>query len=82
MLQSHGEFIAGHICSEAQEGGPIALVENGDRIVTDAPNRHIELVVDPGILSARRRRWQTPPLKKRRGTLHRYRKNARPASQR
>jgi dihydroxy-acid dehydratase len=77
---SHG-FIVGHICPEAQEGGPIALVENGDPITIDAESKRIDLNIGDDSLSERRRRWQPPPLKVRRGVLHRYIKNVRPASE-
>ncbi|MGD8970491.1 MAG: dihydroxy-acid dehydratase [Desulfobacterales bacterium] len=77
---SHG-FIVGHICPEAQEGGPIALVENGDPITIDAESKRIDLNIGDDSLSERRRRWQAPPLKVRRGVLHRYIKNVRPASE-
>ncbi len=77
---SHG-FIVGHICPEAQEGGPIALVENGDRITIDAESKRIDLNIDGDTLSERRRRWQVPPFKVQRGALHRYIKNVRSASE-
>ena len=77
---SHG-FIVGHICPEAQEGGPIALVENGDRITIDAESKRIDLNIGGDTLSKRRRRWQAPPFKVHRGALHRYIKNVRPASE-
>jgi dihydroxy-acid dehydratase len=77
---SHG-FIVGHICPEAQEGGPIALVENGDPIAIDAESKRIDLNIGSDTLSERRRRWQAPPLKVDRGALHRYIKNVRPASE-
>ena len=77
---SHG-FIVGHICPEAQEGGPIALVENGDRITIDAESKRIDLNIGGDTLSERRRRWQAPPFKVQRGALHRYIKNVRPASE-
>ena len=77
---SHG-FIVGHICPEAQEGGPIALVENGDRITIDAESKRIDLNIGGDALSERRRRWQAPPFKVQRGALHRYIKNVRSASE-
>ena len=77
---SHG-FIVGHICPEAQAGGPIALVENGDPIAIDAESKRIDLNIGSDTLSERRRRWQAPPLKVRRGALYRYIKNVRPASE-
>ena len=77
---SHG-FIVGHITPEAQEGGPIALVQNGDRITIDAMNNEIHLHVSDPELAARRDRWQAPPYKALRGTLYKYIKNVKPASE-
>ena len=77
---SHG-FIVGHITPEAQDGGPIALVENGDRIVIDAVNNRIELQISAAELAARRKRWQAPPYKARRGTLFKYIKTVKSASE-
>ncbi len=77
---SHG-FIVGHITPEAQEGGPIALVENGDRITIDAEKNEITLDVAEQQLTARRSRWQAPPYKAARGTLYKYIKNVKPASE-
>ncbi|MEN8780162.1 MAG: dihydroxy-acid dehydratase [Desulfobacterales bacterium] len=77
---SHG-FIVGHICPEAQVGGPIALVENGDPITIDAESKRIDLDIGGDSLSERRRRWQALPFKVDRGALHRYIKNVRPASE-
>ncbi len=62
----------GHISPEAAEGGPIALVENGDTIVLDIPNRKLELRVDPALLEERRARWSRPEPKIQRGWLARY----------
>ncbi len=77
---SHG-FIVGHVTPEAQDGGPIALVENGDRITIDAENRSIDVHLDEQELSNRRSRWTAPPLKATRGTLYRYIKCVKPASE-
>ncbi|MDE0370252.1 MAG: dihydroxy-acid dehydratase [bacterium] len=68
---SHG-FIMGHVCPEAQEGGPIALVEPGDRISIDAVARTITLDVSEAELADRQAAWTPPPLKATRGTLARY----------
>jgi dihydroxy-acid dehydratase len=64
----------GHISPEAAEGGPIALVEEGDRILLDIPRRRLELQVDEGTLAQRRARWQKPEPKIKRGWLARYSK--------
>jgi dihydroxy-acid dehydratase len=77
---SHG-FIVGHVCPEAQEGGPIALVRDGDRIAIDAKKNTIELVVPADELARRRREWKAPALKATRGTLAKYIRSVRPASE-
>jgi len=68
---THG-FVVGHVAPEAQVGGPIALVEDGDRVLIDADADRIELLVDEATLAARRARWSAPPLKARGGLLYRY----------
>ena len=77
---SHG-FIVGHITPEAQEGGPIALVQDGDRITIDAEQNRLDVAVSDGELSQRRAGWTPPPYKADRGTLYKYIKNVRPASE-
>ncbi len=77
---SHG-FIVGHITPEAQVGGPIALVQDGDRITIDASQRRIDIEVDEDELARRRNQWTAPPLKATRGTLHRYIKTVKSASE-
>ncbi|ALU11517.1 dihydroxy-acid dehydratase [Ignicoccus islandicus DSM 13165] len=66
----------GHVSPEAAEGGPIALVRDGDEIVIDIENRKLDLLVDEKELEERRKEWK--PLKKplRRGVLRRYAKMA------
>lgn len=64
----------GHISPEAAEGGPIALVEEGDRICLDIPNRKLELLVDEATLAERRGRWAAPEPKIKTGWLARYAK--------
>ena len=64
----------GHISPEAAEGGPIALVEDGDRIRLDIPARTLELLVDDAVLTARRAAWRAPQAKIRTGWLARYAK--------
>ena len=68
---SHG-FIVGHITPEAQEGGAIALVLDGDRITIDAEQNTLHLDVADEELAARRARWRVPPYKASRGTLAKY----------
>jgi dihydroxy-acid dehydratase len=77
---SHG-FILGHVTPEAQEGGPIALVRDGDRIRIDAKKHLVELVVEDAELAKRRAAWTPPPLKATRGTLYKYIKNVKSASE-
>lgn len=77
---SHG-FIIGHVTPEAQEGGPIALVEDGDRINVDTKRRSIELDVAPDELERRRAAWTAPPLSATKGTLFKYIKNVKSASE-
>ncbi|MRR36181.1 dihydroxy-acid dehydratase, partial [bacterium] len=64
----------GHISPEAAQGGPIALVEDGDRIRLDIPNRKLELLVDESTLAARHSRWIAPEPKIKTGWLARYAK--------
>ncbi|OVF08894.1 putative dihydroxy-acid dehydratase [Clavispora lusitaniae] len=68
---SHG-FLIGHIVPEAAEGGPIALVHDGDEIVIDAENNIIDLLVDEEILAERRKEWKPPAPRYPRGTLRKY----------
>ena len=77
---SHG-FIIGHVTPEAQEGGPLALVEDGDHSSIDAKRRTLGLDVDEAELAERRARWTPPPLKATRGTLYKYIKNVKSASE-
>ncbi|HUT22785.1 MAG TPA: dihydroxy-acid dehydratase [Sumerlaeia bacterium] len=62
----------GHVSPEAAECGPIALVEDGDRIKIDLPNRTLDLLVDGAELVKRRAAWKRPVSKFRRGWLARY----------
>lgn len=70
---SHG-FVVGHITPEAAEGGPLALVENGDIITIDAENRNIAVAVSDEELARRRANWQAPAPKYTRGVLAKYAK--------
>src|SRR6185503_13893727 len=65
-------FIIGHVTPEAQDGGPIALVRDGDRITIDAKKRTIEVEVSDAELAQRRAAWTAPPLRYARGTLAKY----------
>ncbi|MGH8537364.1 MAG: dihydroxy-acid dehydratase [Gammaproteobacteria bacterium] len=77
---SHG-FIVGHVVPEAQEGGPIALIHDGDRITIDATERCLSVEVEDKELARRRARWTPPPYKAARGTLYKYIKNVKSASE-
>lgn len=77
---SHG-FIVGHITPEAQEGGPLALIQDGDIITVDAARRVIDVAVGEEEMSARRRRWTPPPYKATRGTLAKYIRTVKSASE-
>jgi dihydroxy-acid dehydratase len=77
---SHG-FIVGHVTPEAQEGGPIALVQDGDRITIDAESRRIDVSLADDELAKRRSQWQRPAFKSTRGTLYKYIKNVKSASE-
>ena len=77
---SHG-FIVGHVVPEAQDGGTIALVENGDVISLDADKNTIDLAVDTAELERRHSAWTAPPYKAQRGTLYKYIKNVKNASE-
>lgn len=62
----------GHVSPEAMEGGPIALIEDGDEITIDIPNRKLELNVSDEVLAERRANWQKPEPKIKHGYLARY----------
>ncbi len=64
----------GHISPEAAEGGPIALIKDGDRILLDITNRKLELLVDETTLAERRNQWRPPEPKIKTGWLARYAK--------
>ena len=68
---SHG-FLVGHITPEAQEGGPIALVQDGDIITIDVENHSLNVDLTDEKFTVRRERWHMPPYKARRGTLAKY----------
>ncbi len=76
---SHG-FVVGHLCPEAQNGGTIALVHDGDLITLDALKNQIHLHVEPAELAARRSAWQQPDLPVQRGVLYKYARQVSDAS--
>ncbi len=77
---SHG-FVVGHICPEAQEGGNIALVKNGDIITIDAIKNTIELAISDEELAERKEQWKQPDLKASKGVLYKYAKTVSSASE-
>lgn len=77
---SHG-FVVGHVSPEAQVGGPIALVENGDQITVDATLNTINLHVSEDDLEERKRKWKAPELKFKRGVLSKYARTVSSASE-
>src|SRR3954470_10318726 len=76
---SHG-FIVGHITPEAQDGGPIAVVRNGDRVIIDANQNRIDVELSDAELASRRGAWTMPPYKATRGTLAKYIRTVKNAS--
>ena len=77
---SHG-FIVGHITPEAQTGGPVALVQDGDQITIDAESCRIDVAVREDEMAQRQAAWEAPPYKATRGTLYKYIKNVKSASE-
>src|SRR5690606_21717484 len=77
---SHG-FVVGHVSPEAAVGGPIALLEEGDRITIDAERRRIDVALDDAELARRRTRWARPPSQVQGGLLAKYRAQVSSASE-
>ncbi|MGB0455562.1 MAG: dihydroxy-acid dehydratase [Flavobacteriaceae bacterium] len=77
---THG-FVVGHITPEAQDGGTIALVEDGDTITIDAETNSITLEISDKELQERKQQWKAPNLKVSRGVLFKYAKTVSSASQ-
>lgn len=76
---THG-FVVGHITPEAQEGGVIALVKDGDTITINAETNTINLDISEEELNKRKQEWTAPPLKVKRGVLYKYAKTVASAS--
>jgi len=76
---SHG-FIIGHVVPEAQEGGPLGLIKDGDIISIDAEANILDVELPASEIEARRANWKMPPYKAKRGTLFKYIKNVSNAS--
>ncbi|MBK9792476.1 MAG: dihydroxy-acid dehydratase [Sphingobacteriales bacterium] len=77
---SHG-FVVGHVTPEAQSGGAIALVKDGDTILIDAVNNTIDVLISEEELNARRSIWKAPALKATSGVLYKYAKTVSSASE-
>ncbi|MDO3387536.1 dihydroxy-acid dehydratase [Gilvimarinus sp. SDUM040013] len=77
---SHG-FVVGHITPEAMDGGPLAIIENGDEITIDAENAVISLNVADAEIQARLANWQAPPPRYTRGVLAKFAKTVSSASE-
>ena len=76
---SHG-FVVGHVSPEAAVGGPIALIEDGDKIKIDAQTRLISVDVSDAEMAGRRKKWRRPPSSVRTGALAKYRAEVSSAS--
>ncbi|XP_021755674.1 dihydroxy-acid dehydratase, chloroplastic-like [Chenopodium quinoa] len=76
---SHG-FVIGHVCPEAQEGGPIGLVQNGDIITIDVGKKIMDVQLTDEEMEERKRKWTAPAYKANRGVLYKYIKNVQSAS--
>lgn len=77
---SHG-FIVGHIVPEAQEGGPIALIRDGEVITIDIQTNSLMVAVSAEEMAKRQTQWQMPPYKTTKGTLYKYIKTVKNASE-
>jgi dihydroxy-acid dehydratase len=77
---SHG-FIVGHVTPEAQVGGPIGLLQDGDHIIIDAGENRLAVDLSDDELAQRKAAWQAPPFKAQNGTLYKFIKNVRSASE-
>ena len=77
---SHG-FIIGHVVPEAQEGGPIGLIRDGDVISIDVEANRLDVDVSDGEMADRKAEWRMLPYKAARGTLYKYIKNVKDASE-
>ena len=73
-------MVVGHVCPEAQVGGPLALVHEGDTITIDADTRLLQLHVDDAELGRRRADWHAPPPKYTSGVLYKFMKAVSSAS--
>ena len=68
---SHG-FVVGHITPEAQEGGPLGLIEDGDIIAIDAKNNTLSVKLSDAEMEERRKKWKQPAYRASKGVLKKY----------
>lgn len=78
-FRSHG-FVVGHVVPEAQVGGPIALVQDGDIITIDAEANTLDVNVSEEEFARRKSNWVAPPLRPKQGALLKYARNVTDAS--
>ena len=76
---THG-FVVGHVTPEAQEGGVIALVRDGDKVAIDAESNRLDVDVSEDEIANRRKEWKAPPHKATKGTLLKYLRSVSSAS--
>ena len=76
---THG-MVVGHVCPEAQVGGPIALLKNGDMITIDSEKKKLSVALSSAELKKRHKKWKAPPLKYK-GVLRKYAKTVASASE-
>ncbi|MBI2915990.1 MAG: dihydroxy-acid dehydratase [Elusimicrobia bacterium] len=77
---THG-LVVGHVAPEAQSGGPIAIVRNGDKITIDAERKELKLHLSPSEISNRLKKFKAPPLKYQSGVLYKFARTVSSASQ-
>ena len=77
---THG-FVVGHITPEAQEGGPIGLVKDGDKIVIDAVNNTLDVLISEKEMAQRKEAWIQPKYKATKGLLYKYLRSVSSASE-
>jgi dihydroxy-acid dehydratase len=77
---THG-FVVGHITPEAQVGGVLALVKNGDIVTIDAEKNKLMLDIPKKMIEQRRKKWKAPPFKAKSGMLYKYIKSVSSASE-
>jgi dihydroxy-acid dehydratase len=77
---THG-FVVGHVTPEAQEGGPIAFLQNGDKVTLDATTNMMAVDLSAAEIERRKKAWSAPRYKATRGTLYKYIKNVKSATE-